>query len=156
VEYLKSVRRIVVLRDPLLGDDQWTENPTTCAMVGCKVSEQEIKLYGLCVSVINHLIINPIIRTRTRLISGIHATIYTFCHRLTATPVYHVFQFKGIMCRHLYTLLMEYISCFEKMKANIWDNLAVCLCTLSLQSAGTVEPEKMAVAGRHLGNCIST
>jgi hypothetical protein len=52
VEYLKSVRLIVVLRDPLLRDDKWTENPSACATVDYKVSEREIKLYGLCVSVI--------------------------------------------------------------------------------------------------------
>jgi hypothetical protein len=47
VEYLKSVRLTVVRRDPLLGDDWRTENPSACATVDCKVSEQEIKLYSL-------------------------------------------------------------------------------------------------------------
>jgi hypothetical protein len=50
-------------------------------MVDCKVSKWETALCCLCVSVIyewvcNHLIISPIIRTRTRLISGIHVTIW--------------------------------------------------------------------------------
>jgi hypothetical protein len=57
------------------------ENPSACATADCKVSEREIELYCHCISVIyervcNQLLINPIIRTRTRLISGIHATIY--------------------------------------------------------------------------------
>jgi hypothetical protein len=59
------------------------------------------------------------------------------------------------VCKHLHTLLFEYFLCFEKMKANLCDNIAVCSGTLPLQSAGIVEPEEMAAAGQRLGNDVS-
>jgi hypothetical protein len=57
------------------------ENPGVCATVNFNWCKWETELYYLCISVIyewvrNHLIINPIIRTRTRLISGVHITVY--------------------------------------------------------------------------------
>jgi hypothetical protein len=42
------------------------------------------------------------------------------------------------------------------MKTNLWDNIAVCLCTLPLQSAATVEPEQTTIARQRLGNDVST
>jgi hypothetical protein len=65
----------------------WTENPSKCATVDCKVCKREITLYCHCISVIykwerNQLLINPIIRTRTRLISGVHVTILSTHLRL--------------------------------------------------------------------------
>lgn len=84
--------------------------------------------------------------------------IYTYCHRVTAAAVCTscVYIQKGIEWRHLYTLLLEYFLCFEKMKTNLWDNIAVCLCTLPLQSAATVEPEQTTIARQRLGNDVST
>jgi hypothetical protein len=53
------------------------ENPSVCATVNLKVCISAIALYCLCVSVtksecVTKLLINPIIRTRTRLISGVY------------------------------------------------------------------------------------
>jgi hypothetical protein len=55
------------------------DNPSACATVHCKLCIWERVLYCLCVSVITsnrltQLVINPIIRTTTRLISDIHVT----------------------------------------------------------------------------------
>jgi hypothetical protein len=54
-----------------------TENPSACATVCCKWYKLVIALYCLYVSVIRRefviqLLINPIIRTVTRLISGVY------------------------------------------------------------------------------------
>jgi hypothetical protein len=53
------------------------ENPSACAKVVCKWCKSEIALYGLYLNVIKsecviQLLINPIIRTRTRLINGVY------------------------------------------------------------------------------------
>jgi hypothetical protein len=53
------------------------DNPSACATVNWKKCISAIALYCLCVSVtksesVTQLIINPIIRTRTRLISGVY------------------------------------------------------------------------------------
>jgi hypothetical protein len=53
------------------------ENPSACATVNWKVCISAIALYCLCVSVtkseyVTQLLINLIIRTRTRLISGMY------------------------------------------------------------------------------------
>jgi hypothetical protein len=55
------------------------ETPSACATLNGKVCKLAIVLYGLCVSVIKsecvtQLLINPIVRTRTRLISGVYHT----------------------------------------------------------------------------------
>jgi hypothetical protein len=54
-----------------------TENPSVCATVNWKLCISATTLYCLCVSVtksecVTQLLINPIIRTRTRLISGVY------------------------------------------------------------------------------------
>jgi hypothetical protein len=59
------------------------EDLSACPTVNCSWRKTVITLYDLYVSIITsecvtQLIINPIIRTRTRLISGIHVTIYKF------------------------------------------------------------------------------
>jgi hypothetical protein len=69
------------------------QNPSACATVNCNWRKRDIALYGLCISVIyewvgNQLIINPIIRTRTRPISGVHVTIsfdYSFVEEVFIT-----------------------------------------------------------------------
>jgi hypothetical protein len=56
------------------------ENLSACAMVDCKLCKREITLYCLCKCnyewVCNQLLINPIIWTRTCLISGVHITVW--------------------------------------------------------------------------------
>jgi hypothetical protein len=56
------------------------ENSSACATVSCNWCKGDIALYCLCASVImsecNQLLINPVIRTRTRLFSGVHVTIF--------------------------------------------------------------------------------
>jgi hypothetical protein len=53
VEYLKSVRLTLCASTSVAGRRlAEQENPSACATVDGKVSEREIKLYGLCVSVI--------------------------------------------------------------------------------------------------------
>jgi hypothetical protein len=53
-----------------------TENPSACATVNCNWCEGEIALCYLCkCNYVTQLLINPIIRTRTRLISDLHVTI---------------------------------------------------------------------------------
>jgi hypothetical protein len=59
------------------------ENPSACAAVNFNWCKWETALYYHCISVIyewvrKHLIINSIIRTRTRLISALHVTILYF------------------------------------------------------------------------------
>jgi hypothetical protein len=65
------------------------------------------KLYCLCLSVIyewvcNQLLINPIIRTRTRLISGIHATIFTEPLPRYGSTRYIIIYFIALLISSLY------------------------------------------------------
>jgi hypothetical protein len=62
-----------------------TENPSAYATVNCRKCKWEIALYCLCINVvkcvcITQLLTNPIIRTRTCLISGAHVTIYIYIY----------------------------------------------------------------------------
>jgi hypothetical protein len=57
-----------------------TENSSACATVNWKVCVSAIAMYCLCVSVnksecVTQLLINPIIRTRNRLISDVYHPI---------------------------------------------------------------------------------
>jgi hypothetical protein len=69
VSYRRDLGRVLLLREEVRGILEcktysgastsvagkrlvWTENPSACATVDCKVSEREIKLYSLCISVI--------------------------------------------------------------------------------------------------------
>jgi hypothetical protein len=61
-----------------------TGNPSVCATVNCKVCKSEIVLCCLYLSVIKsecviEVLINPIIRNRTRFISGVY---HTACHNM--------------------------------------------------------------------------
>jgi hypothetical protein len=61
-----------------------TKNPSARATVCCKLCKPEIALYCLYLSEIKRecvtqLLINPIIRTRTRLISGVY---HPTCHNI--------------------------------------------------------------------------
>jgi hypothetical protein len=63
VSYRRDLGRVLLLREELRGilgecktysraSRSVAENPSACATVDCKVSDQEIKLYSLCASVI--------------------------------------------------------------------------------------------------------
>jgi hypothetical protein len=79
IQYLKC--EIVTVAGKRLVE---TRNPNACATVNCKTCKTVTALYGLCVRVsksecVSQLLINAIIRSTTRLISGLHVTI---CRRL--------------------------------------------------------------------------
>jgi hypothetical protein len=85
MEYLKCKTYSCASRSVAGRQQVERENPSTCATVDCKVCKWETALYCLCISVIyewvrNHLIINPIIRTRSCLISGVNVTIVSLRH----------------------------------------------------------------------------
>jgi hypothetical protein len=73
-----------------------TENPSACTTVNCKWCKWAIMLYCLYVSVfkcacVTQLLINPIFRTRTSLISGVYH--YTRHRMFSAQVVPHILGF---------------------------------------------------------------